>query len=108
MAHCGADRAGDRRGDAKRERFLEELAQLGKNAGRPSIIELARNAKALPGVAGDFVPLESAVVIYGGQAVTSALTTPNRKRVTETRPPMRVRVADVQAWHVGNVFEEAR
>ena len=92
----------------KRERFLEELGDLAKSTSRPILMELARNAKEAPETAGEVVHLLSGVVISGGQAVDSALTSPDRHTINERRPPMRVRVADVQAWHVGNVFEEAR
>ncbi len=92
----------------ERERFLEELHDLAKSTARPILMTLAGDVKELPETAGEIVHLLSAVVISGGQAVDSALTSPDRHTINERRPPMRVRVANVHAWHVGNVFEEAR
>ncbi len=75
----------------KRERFLEELGDLAKSTSRPILMTLARDVKEIPEAAGEVVHLLSGVVISGGQAVDSALTSPDRHTINERPADARAR-----------------
>lgn len=92
----------------RRDVYLEALEELAVKSERGILKTLARGAADTKEPPGAIAHLVDTVFVAGTEAVEPRLTSENGRSVFALRPPTRVRLRHIIAWHPGNPFESAR